>query len=371
MSNGRPSTDRIADRRGLGHDLRRATSSPPPGRARHPEHGSRRLQATGTPGGEARTEWFAAAFEGLCGRWLDEHGSLPVLACGMVGSSRAGWRRRTARSRSTSSRSATSRWRPAAGARSTVLGIVKRHGLAGVIRGEETQVAAVLGSADGADLVLPGTHSKWVRTHGSVVTDFTTFMTGEVYGLLVGGSVLGALAERPAGTRWRAFDRGVRVAGGPVRWAGLLSTAFSARPPSRSPAPLDLAHVPRSLPLPLHGRKRAGGGAHGVAGAAGGVHAAVRRGRVPRERYCRAARLLGFGHRDRVLSAPPPGRGGHRSPPGSPPRLSLHPPHDSGRAGRDPRPLRVDRDPPRVRPEEVCAVGYTVYGAGFRSIECR
>jgi 2-dehydro-3-deoxygalactonokinase len=262
-------------------------------------------RATGTPGGEARTEWFAAAFEGLCGRWLDEHGSLPVLACGMVGSSQ-GWVETPYRPlpvdllEAGDLTVASSR----RGDVHIVPGIVKRHGLAGVIRGEETQVAAVLEAADRADLVLPGTHSKWVRTHGSVVTDFTTFMTGEVYGLLVGGSILGALAERPAAPRWEAFDRGVRVAGGPDRWAGPLSTAFSARSLvlTGSLEPADVHDYLSGLMV-------------------GSELAAVRTGWLEQpartllcvgdaalaERYCRAARLLGWPGTETVSDAAPTG----------------------------------------------------------------
>jgi 2-dehydro-3-deoxygalactonokinase len=77
--------------------------------------------------------------------------------------------------------------------------------------------------------VLPGTHSKWVRTQGTVLQSFTTFMTGEVYALLVHESILGALAEAPMEPAWDAFDEGVEVACGPAGAGGVLNTVFSAR----------------------------------------------------------------------------------------------------------------------------------------------
>ncbi|WP_425414851.1 2-dehydro-3-deoxygalactonokinase, partial [Promicromonospora kroppenstedtii] len=48
--------------------------------------------------------------------------------------------------------------------------------------------------------MLPGTHSKWVRLDGGRVTGFTTAMTGELYGLLMGDSILARLAEGETGT---------------------------------------------------------------------------------------------------------------------------------------------------------------------------
>ena len=82
------------------------------------------------------------------------------------------------------------------------------------MRGEEVQllgaVAAGLAPAD-ALLVQPGTHCKWVEMAGGKVADFTTAMTGELFGLLRKHGLLAAqilalsdpaLAERLGA--WRA-----------------------------------------------------------------------------------------------------------------------------------------------------------------------
>lgn len=61
-------------------------------------------------------------------------------------------------------------------------------GGADVMRGEETQVMGFGGSD--TLLCLPGTHSKWVRLHGRKIEGFSTFMTGEVFALLAGQSIL-------------------------------------------------------------------------------------------------------------------------------------------------------------------------------------
>ena len=62
-----------------------------------------------------------------------------------------------------------------------------------VMRGEEVQIfgALQLTGRDNATLVLPGTHSKWVQVHSGRVTQFQTFMTGEVFALMSQHSILG------------------------------------------------------------------------------------------------------------------------------------------------------------------------------------
>jgi len=62
-----------------------------------------------------------------------------------------------------------------------------------VMRGEEVQIFGALQRAgrDNATLVLPGTHSKWVQVHSGRVTQFQTFMTGEVFALMSQHSILG------------------------------------------------------------------------------------------------------------------------------------------------------------------------------------
>jgi 2-dehydro-3-deoxygalactonokinase len=61
------------------------------------------------------------------------------------------------------------------------------------MRGEEVQIfgALQLAGTDQATLVLPGTHSKWVRVEGGRVLQLKTFMTGEVFALMAQHSILG------------------------------------------------------------------------------------------------------------------------------------------------------------------------------------
>lgn len=60
-----------------------------------------------------------------------------------------------------------------------------------VMRGEETQLLG--GVADQHNVALacmPGTHSKWVRMESARVTAFSTYMTGELFGLISRDSIL-------------------------------------------------------------------------------------------------------------------------------------------------------------------------------------
>jgi 2-dehydro-3-deoxygalactonokinase len=84
-------------------------------------------------------------------------------------------------------------------------------GIPDMMRGEETQLlGAVRPDEPGVLAVLPGTHSKWARVEHGRIVDFTTFMTGELYAVLIDHSMLGRLAGHEPGALSReAFARGV------------------------------------------------------------------------------------------------------------------------------------------------------------------
>jgi 2-dehydro-3-deoxygalactonokinase len=156
---------------------------------------------------------YEQAFAQLCGSWMAGWPGLPVLACGMVGSDR-GWahvahRRLPA---SIDDPGPVGRVRTKDGIDIHVLaGLKDAGGAGGVMRGEETQLAGVP-DVDGAAVVLPGTHSKWVRLSGRTVASFTTYMTGELYALVTAYSILAGSIEPAEEVPWPAFERGVRYA---------------------------------------------------------------------------------------------------------------------------------------------------------------
>ncbi|PVE60282.1 2-oxo-3-deoxygalactonate kinase [Arthrobacter sp. TPD3018] len=134
-------------------------------------------------------------------------GDLPVIAAGMVGSTR-GWHEApyaAAPADLAALAAAALRIEPE---RATIVpGVALLHGpRADVMRGEEVQVlgaiAAGLAPAD-ALFCQPGTHNKWVATDGGRITDIATVMTGELFALLKSHGILagmldGAVADGPA-----------------------------------------------------------------------------------------------------------------------------------------------------------------------------
>jgi 2-dehydro-3-deoxygalactonokinase len=171
---------------------------------------------------------FEAALERFCGDWFAASPSIPLLASGMIGS-RQGWReaayvpcpasvdelgRRLLRFE-------TGRGRQVA----IVPGVVREGDVPDVMRGEETQIAGALGADGAGRFVLPGTHSKWASVADGAITAFRTFMTGELFAVLVQHSILGRLMEGDAADIG-AFARGVAFG---LAEGGLGGKLFSAR----------------------------------------------------------------------------------------------------------------------------------------------
>jgi len=78
-----------------------------------------------------------------------------------------------------------------------------------VMRGEETQLAGLPSLLEENALAcLPGSHSKWARLAGGRITAFRTYLSGEAFAALRGGTILGRMmTDGP--TVPAAFDRGV------------------------------------------------------------------------------------------------------------------------------------------------------------------
>ncbi|WP_081895018.1 2-dehydro-3-deoxygalactonokinase [Burkholderia paludis] len=179
-----------------------------------------------------------AAFEDVCGAWLDAWPALPVVAAGMVGSAQ-GWREAPYADVPIDAARLGASLQTVRARRGTTVhivpGLMQRGELANVMRGEETQIVGALqagGATHGAETLrwfgLPGTHSKWVAVRGSRIERFRTFMTGELYALLCTHSLLGRTMRPSAGFARTAFERGVRAAQA-GHAAGLLATIFGSR----------------------------------------------------------------------------------------------------------------------------------------------
>lgn len=143
--------------------------------------------------GKLARDGFEPALLRLIGPWLAD-GPVPVVACGMVGS-RQGWCEAPYRTVPCTPLDAAAQ--VAVPTIDPRLAVRIAPGLnqtnpADVMRGEETQIAGALSLMPGYDgvLCLPGTHSKWVQISAGEVVSFQTFMTGELFALLSGSSVL-------------------------------------------------------------------------------------------------------------------------------------------------------------------------------------
>jgi 2-dehydro-3-deoxygalactonokinase len=180
---------------------------------------------------------FAAALKGVAGDWLDAMPALPLIASGMVGSAQ-GWREAPYAECPADAAALALQLQSFEALPGVTLHIVPGVRRGGprpdVMRGEETQVMGLLALqpalAEDTTLVMPGTHSKWVRVQAGRIVDFHTYMTGELFALLREHSILGRPAREAGGGQASdgAFDRGVaavRDAGA----AGVTALLFSAR----------------------------------------------------------------------------------------------------------------------------------------------
>lgn len=100
-------------------------------------------------------------------------------------------------------------------------------GVRDVMRGEELQILGAMESIPSQSglICLPGTHSKWVRVEGGLITGFSTHMTGEVFSLLRQHSLLGRMM-REGPTEESAFREGLSRA---TQSEGLLHHLFGVR----------------------------------------------------------------------------------------------------------------------------------------------
>jgi 2-dehydro-3-deoxygalactonokinase len=135
---------------------------------------------------------FEPALIELAGGWLGE-GRTDVIVCGMAGA-RGAWAEAAyatvpcAPTPAAFARASTADPRLAV----RILPGLRQDKPADVMRGEETQIAGLLAHEPGFEGVacLPGTHTKWVHVANGEVVSFASYMTGEIFALLAGASVL-------------------------------------------------------------------------------------------------------------------------------------------------------------------------------------
>jgi len=185
-----------------------------------------------------RQKRFEAAFDSICGDWLRQFPSLPVIAAGMIGSAQ-GWKQTKYLHLPLNLGELGKHLVPfetATGRRIWIVpGLMDPSPPMNVMRGEETQALGLLSERTetrepGRLFCLPGTHSKWIDVVGQEIRGFTTFMTGEVYSALRSHTILGRTIPSDLSSSFNAeaFDRGLDLAHR-AGSKGLLSDIFTTR----------------------------------------------------------------------------------------------------------------------------------------------
>jgi 2-dehydro-3-deoxygalactonokinase len=174
------------------------------------------LASVNGPGVAAVNGAFEDIFFELAGPWLSEHGELPVILAGMVGST-IGWQEAPyqvcplALDQIISKRHVLQ----ARGVEITIIAGLRTEnplGVPDVMRGEELQLLGWSMQTQAAlkapQLVaMPGTHNKWALLETGVVSNFLSSLSGELYALLLQHSVL------LAGADTAEFDEAEFIAG--------------------------------------------------------------------------------------------------------------------------------------------------------------
>ncbi|WP_319544564.1 2-dehydro-3-deoxygalactonokinase [Ruegeria conchae] len=156
--------------------------------------GERVIAQAASQDGMSRTAGgdFQAALLALIEDWLPGK-PVDVIACGMVGA-RQGWVEAPYSAVPSEPIPVVPFRVPNTDPRirAFVVPGLKQNSPPDVMRGEETQIAGFLSAHQNWDgvICLPGTHTKWAQISAGEVVSFRTFMTGEMFDLLCGQSVL-------------------------------------------------------------------------------------------------------------------------------------------------------------------------------------
>ncbi|TYK66245.1 2-dehydro-3-deoxygalactonokinase [Colwellia echini] len=174
---------------------------------------------------------FAQSLEEVLAPWLDTYQALPIFMAGMVGS-QAGWVNVDYVSTPTDEASLSANvhsfnlpW----GAKATIIPGVSHEletGAYDVMRGEEVQLfgLAKITGKSALNAILPGTHSKHARFENNKMTEFSSFMTGELFSVISQHTILGKGLPEQVDSQ-PAFLRGVSEG----KTDKLTSTLFAAR----------------------------------------------------------------------------------------------------------------------------------------------
>ena len=178
---------------------------------------------------------FEAVLEESAGNWMYQYPHAPIIACGMI-SSRQGWIEAPYLNCPAGLAEFAQQLISLDLKRDRKLWFVpgamyrSASNIPDVMRGEETQILGRVGrERKRFSFVMPGTHSKWVVVENGKLSWFTTFMTGEIFAILLNHSILRRLIEEGPHDD-QAFQKGLAVAKQAAqKGKGVMNHLFSVR----------------------------------------------------------------------------------------------------------------------------------------------
>ncbi len=171
---------------------------------------------------------------GLCAEWLDAYSIKEVFLCGMAGS-RLGiietdYLEAPLAPETYFENSAIFEINGIVFKQSFGVRCTNFNNYPDVMRGEEMQIFGALEnlSDEKSLLILPGTHSKWVKINRGTIEQFQTYPSGELFDLLQNHSTMG---NRDAEFDKSGFTDGVDfiIKNNGIGGSGLLGSIFAAR----------------------------------------------------------------------------------------------------------------------------------------------
>lgn len=164
---------------------------------------------------------FSETLEGILASWLDEYAHIPIKMSGMVGSAK-GWINvpyvHTPAQHDDIYQGAYKFVLPW-GAEALIFPGLAHHlgdDKYDVMRGEEIQLLGLATYLERPNFfaILPGTHSKHVQVVDNQIVEFMSFLTGEMYSVLLNNMLLGKDIKKSGEYRQSAFLKGVLDAQG-------------------------------------------------------------------------------------------------------------------------------------------------------------
>jgi 2-dehydro-3-deoxygalactonokinase len=186
------------------------------------------------PGAADSRGRFEQVFDELTADWRRTHGPLPAAMCGMVGSA-FGWREAPYLPCPADLYELAADPLLVRAGVSIVPGMrcTNPLGAPDVMRGEETQLfgaQCINGSISAGKwlVCMPGTHTKWVSMNQTIVQEFLTAPTGELFAMLCDHSVLVRDPSTPVEHHAPDFERGLAESAKHPE-ASLLHQLFQSR----------------------------------------------------------------------------------------------------------------------------------------------